>query len=88
MAVHLYHRKGQGLMYRLDNRYKAKAMKILFVIVVGVFLGWLNTQWDVQGQEVLALHQEKLDLAIAPNTTTVFCQVGEGWFASPLIWPF
>ncbi|AMM52350.1 hypothetical protein TH61_15735 [Rufibacter sp. DG15C] len=63
-------------------------MKILFVVVIGIFLGWLNAKWDVQGQKILALHQERINPAVVQKGNQVFCQIGKAWFSSPLIWPF
>ncbi|MFC6999533.1 hypothetical protein [Rufibacter roseus] len=35
-------------------------MKVLFTLLIGICLGWLNAQWDVKGQ--LALEQRQLEL--------------------------
>ncbi|WP_066839135.1 hypothetical protein [Rufibacter ruber] len=49
-------------------------MKILFTLVVGAALGWVNAQWDVQGQLALEQYQQQLEM----KKDTVFkAAVGE-----------
>ncbi|MGV3540210.1 MAG: hypothetical protein ACO1OQ_10390 [Rufibacter sp.] len=36
-------------------------MKVAFTLVLGAALGWLNTQWDQEGQLALVQHQLKIE---------------------------